>query len=53
MKMKLGTKLEILFKYTGIKFVVKWLSDLFNIDCGCEERKDFLDNLDNIYRNGK
>lgn len=53
MKMKLGTKLEILFKYTGIKFVVKWLSNLFGIDCGCEERKDFLDNLDNIYRNGK
>lgn len=50
--MKLGTKLETIFKYTGIKWLVKKLTiDLLGYEsCGCEERRDKLDNwsLSNI-----
>lgn len=45
--MKLGTILEKIFKYTGIKWlveliVIKWLGYK---SCGCEERKEKLDNI--------
>lgn len=45
--MKLGTALEKIFKYTGIKWlveliVIKWLGYK---SCGCEERKEKLDNI--------
>jgi len=45
--MKLGDKLEVLFRYTG----VKWLTHLIMIDwlgyesCGCEDRKQALNNI--------
>jgi len=45
--MKLGTLLEKIFKYTGIK----WLVELIVIrilgykSCGCEKRRDRLDNI--------
>jgi hypothetical protein len=45
--MKLGTILEKIFKYTGIK----WLVELIVIrilgykSCGCEERKKKLDSI--------
>lgn len=45
--MKLGTTLETIFKYTGIKWLVEkividWLG---YDDCGCEARRDKLDDL--------
>jgi hypothetical protein len=36
--MKLGDKLEWLFKVTGIKWLVKKI----NPNCNCESRKDML-----------
>lgn len=45
--MRLGDKLETIFKYTGIK----WLVELIVIkilgykDCGCDKRKDALNNI--------
>lgn len=40
--MKLGTLLERVFKITGIKWLVK---QIFGEDCGCEERRDKMDNF--------
>lgn len=39
--MKIGTLLEKIFKATGIQWVVK---KIWGEDCGCEERRDKLDN---------
>lgn len=39
--MKLGTILETIFKYTGIKAIVKWIYP----NCNCENRKNKLDNF--------
>lgn len=45
--MKLGNKLEWIFRYTG----VKWLTKKIVIDvlgyesCGCEDRKEALNNI--------
>jgi len=36
----------MLFKYTGIKWLVK---KIYGEDCGCDQRKEFLDNLDNYF----
>ena len=38
--MKLGDKLEWLFKITGIARIVKY----FYPDCGCDKRKEMLNN---------
>ncbi len=40
--MKLGTTLEKIFKFTGIAWVVK---KIWGKDCGCQERKEKLDNI--------
>lgn len=40
--MKLGTILEKIFKFTGIAWVVK---KIYGDKCGCEERKQKLDNI--------
>ena len=40
--MKLGTKLEKIFKVLGIAWVVK---RIWGKDCGCQERKEKLDNF--------
>jgi len=48
--MKLGNILESIFKYTGVRFIVKGISNWLGIDCGCNERKEALNN---IFRNGK
>ena len=47
MNLKIGTKLEYLFKYTGIKWLVKKIViDLLGYEsCGCENRRDKLDSL--------
>tara|TARA_R110000765_G_scaffold229829_1_gene333309 strand:+ start:42 stop:197 length:156 start_codon:yes stop_codon:yes gene_type:complete len=51
--MKLGTLLETIFKYTGIKWLVKKIviDYLGYENCGCEDRKNKLDNL-KFKRNG-
>lgn len=48
--MKLGDKIELILKLTGIHYLVKYVSILLGIDCGCEDRKQ---RLNNIKRNGK
>lgn len=42
--MKVGTLLEKIFKAIGIQWIVK---KIFGEDCGCEERRDKLDNYFN------
>lgn len=39
--MKLGDKLEFLFKVTGIKWLVKKI----NPNCNCDKRKDYLNEI--------
>lgn len=39
--MKLGDLLETIFRYTGIKWIVKKIHP----DCNCEQRKESLNNL--------
>jgi len=46
--MKLGTKLEKIFRLTGIAWIVK---KLWGEGCGCEERKQKLDNIKVFRRN--
>lgn len=45
--MKIGTFLERIFKATGIKWLVeKIVIDLLGFEtCGCDRRRDKLDNL--------
>ena len=40
-ELKLGDKLEFLFRVTGIKKIVKWI----NPNCKCDERQDMLNNI--------
>lgn len=40
--MKLGTLLETIFRYTGIRWIVK---KIWGEDCGCDQRRDKLDNF--------
>jgi len=40
-ELRLGDKLEWLFKITGIKAIVKWI----NPNCNCEFRKEKLNNI--------
>lgn len=41
----LGDKVEKVTKKTGIKKAVDWFSKKTGIDCGCEDRKDKLNQL--------
>ena len=45
--MKIGTILETIFKYTGIKWLVKKIViDLLGYEsCGCDQRRDRLNEL--------
>jgi hypothetical protein len=44
--MRLGDLLETIFKYTGIKWLVEKVTGLIGIeDCGCEDRKEALNNI--------
>lgn len=38
----LGDTIENITKVTGIKKIVKKVSEVLDVPCGCEERKDFL-----------
>lgn len=41
----LGDAVEAITKATGIKAAVDWFSEQTGIDCGCEARKEKLNNL--------
>jgi hypothetical protein len=44
--MRLGDLLETIFKYTGIKWLVKKVTEAVGIeDCGCEDRKQALNKI--------
>lgn len=45
--MRLGDTLEVIFKYTGIKWITKKVViDLLGYEsCGCEDRKKALNDL--------
>ena len=41
----LGDKIESLTKALGIKQAVDWFSDKTGVDCGCDERKEILNEM--------
>lgn len=45
--LKIGSKLEKVFKFFWIDRLVKFL---LGADCGCEARRDALDNIDNYFK---
>ena len=47
MKLRIGDRLEFIFKWTGIKWLVnKIVVDWLGYEsCGCEERRDALNNF--------
>lgn len=49
---KLGDLVDCITRYTGIKWLVRVVSDWFGIDCGCEARKENWNNI-TINRNGR
>ena len=50
--MKLGDLVELITKYTGIKWLVKKVVKWYGYeDCGCEDRRQALNNF-KIDRNG-
>jgi len=52
--MRLGDKLETIFKYTGVKWLVEFISTQFGIeDCGCENRKEMLNRIKINRKNGR
>ncbi len=54
--MRLGDIVYYITKYTGIRWVVKSVSKLLGVDCGCDERREkwnkISDDWNNIDRNG-
>jgi len=44
--MRLGDFIELITTYTGIKWVVKKWSKLTGKDCGCEDRKNKLNDVE-------
>jgi hypothetical protein len=47
-KKGLGDQVEAITKATGIKAVVDKISEVTGVDCGCEKRKEWLNNLPNV-----
>tara|TARA_R110000823_G_scaffold227279_2_gene354657 strand:- start:295 stop:435 length:141 start_codon:yes stop_codon:yes gene_type:complete len=43
--MKLGDFIEKITTYTGIKWLVKKISKLTGKDCGCDDRKNKLNDV--------
>ena len=41
----LGDVIEVITKATGIKAIVEKVSDVLGVDCGCDERRERLNNL--------
>ena len=44
--MKLGDFIELITTYTGIKWLVKKVSKAIGKDCGCDERKEKLNDVE-------
>lgn len=45
--MKLGDIVEVITTYTGIKWLVKKITKLLGYkDCGCDKRKEYLNNIE-------
>jgi hypothetical protein len=44
--MKLGNFIELITTYTGIKWLVKKISKLTKKDCGCDDRKEQLNDIE-------
>lgn len=44
--MKLGDFIELITTYTGIKWVVTKISKLTGKDCGCNDRKEKLNDVE-------
>jgi hypothetical protein len=44
--MKLGNLIELITTYTGIKWVVNKISKLTGKDCGCNKRKEQLNDIE-------
>ena len=44
--MKLGDLIELITTYTGIKWLVKKISKLTGKDCGCDDRKNKLNDIE-------
>lgn len=44
--MRLGNFIELITTYTGIKWVVKKWSKLTGKDCGCNDRKNKLNDIE-------
>jgi len=44
--MKLGNLIELITTYTGIKYLVKKWSKVTGKDCGCEDRKNKLNDVE-------
>jgi len=40
-----GDTIDKITTFTGIKFVIKYISKLLGIDCGCDFRRKKLNNL--------
>ena len=38
--MGLGDLVEVITRYTGLKWLTKKVSGYFGFDCGCDERKE-------------
>lgn len=43
--MRLGDFIELITTYTGIKWVVKKISKLTGKDCGCNDRKNKMNDV--------
>ena len=41
----LGDVIEVITKATGIKAIVEKVSDVLGVDCGCDDRRERLNNL--------
>lgn len=44
--MKLGNLIELITTYTGIKWLVKKWSKITGKDCGCNDRKNKLNDVE-------
>jgi hypothetical protein len=44
--MKLGNFIELITTYTGIKWAVKKISKLTGKSCGCDDRKNKLNDIE-------
>jgi hypothetical protein len=42
MRRGLGDDIAIVTKFTGIDYVIKFIATFFDIDCGCEQRREWL-----------